>query len=386
MLPGYSDRLLVPVTATFDGQDRLIQRGSTVYAYSANGELQSKAVGGQTTTYTYDTLGDLTGVALLASGTQIAYLYDGVSERVGKKVAGVLTQGWLYDERGRVVAEQDGTGAVTSRFVYGNGSNTPSYLVRGATTYRVIADERGSPRLVVNTADGTIAQQTGYDAFGSVTSETLQPGFAPIPFGYAGGIYDRDTGLVRLGARDYDPVAGRWTTRDPMLFANGEVNLYAYASNDPVNRHDSTGLDDSPGGGVCIGPVPLPYYNDKPLFLDPHPLPPKPPLCPTCAIPKDPKASGSKDNGGGGGPLTLGPFTFSPKVGWPSLSDIRDKNPKDWFSSFKLDIGAPIYPDFSVPSKPLTPGGPDPSSPYTPPPAPQCAPNLGDPDPLGCEA
>jgi len=29
------------------------------------------------------------------------------------------------------------------------------------------------------------------------------------PFGFAGGLYDRDTNLVRFGARDYDPETGR---------------------------------------------------------------------------------------------------------------------------------------------------------------------------------
>ena len=176
-------------------------------------------------------------------------------------------------------------------------------MVRGTTSFRLIGDELGTLRLVVNTSDGTITQRTQYDAFGRVTSEALQPGFDPVPFGYAGRLYDRDTGMVHFGARDYDPEAGRWTTRDPSFFANGGANLYTYASNDPVDRHDSNGLDDTPGGGgVCIGPVPLP------------------PLCPTCAIPKDPRDKGKGDNSGGG-PLTLGPFSFSPKVGWPSLSD-----------------------------------------------------------------
>ena len=35
-------------------------------------------------------------------------------------------------------------------------------------------------------------------------------------FGFAGGIYDPDTELVRFGARDYDPRVGRWTTKDPI--------------------------------------------------------------------------------------------------------------------------------------------------------------------------
>jgi hypothetical protein len=46
--------------------------------------------------------------------------------------------------------------------------------------------------------------------------------------------------------RDYDPEAGRWTARDPILYASGQVNLYAYSRNDPVGRRDPSGL-------ACIG-------------------------------------------------------------------------------------------------------------------------------------
>jgi hypothetical protein len=49
-------------------------------------------------------------------------------------------------------------------------------------------------------------------------------------------------GLVRFGARDFDPYTGRWTARDPILFAGEQANLYAYAGNDPVNFLDPTGL------------------------------------------------------------------------------------------------------------------------------------------------
>ncbi len=65
------------------------------------------------------------------------------------------------------------------------------------------------------------------------------PGFQP--FGFAGGLYDPDTGLVRFGARDYDPATGRWTAKDPILFGGGDANLYAYVGNDPVNFIDPSG-------------------------------------------------------------------------------------------------------------------------------------------------
>jgi RHS repeat-associated protein len=70
-----------------------------------------------------------------------------------------------------------------------------------------------------------------------VTSDT-NPGFQP--FGFAGGLYDADTGLVRFGARDYDAFTGRWTARDPSLFRGG-FNLYAYVHNDPINFIDPDG-------------------------------------------------------------------------------------------------------------------------------------------------
>jgi RHS repeat-associated protein len=65
------------------------------------------------------------------------------------------------------------------------------------------------------------------------------PGFQP--FGYAGGIYDRDTGLVRFGARDYDPHTTRWTTKDPIRFAGGQANLYVYVANQPNMGIDPSG-------------------------------------------------------------------------------------------------------------------------------------------------
>src|SRR5262249_11798138 len=161
-----------------------------------------------------------------------------------------LVQGFLYDEQGRIAAELDGSGALVSRFVYASRPSTPDYMIRGGATYRLVSDHLGSVRLVVRSDTGAIAQRLDYDAFGVVTADTA-PGFQP--FGFAGGFYDRLTKLVRFGTRDYDAAAGRWTTRDPILFASGQTNLYAYAANDPVNRTDITGLDDAPGnGGVCL--------------------------------------------------------------------------------------------------------------------------------------
>jgi hypothetical protein len=83
---------------------------------------------------------------LLSDGKSIEYLIDGQNRRTGKKVNGVLTQGFLYNSQLQIVAELDGTGAVLSRFVYADRSNVPSFMVKGGTTYRIIADQLGSQR------------------------------------------------------------------------------------------------------------------------------------------------------------------------------------------------------------------------------------------------
>ena len=96
------------------------------------------------------------------------------------------------------------------------------------------------------------------------------------PFGFAGGLYDPLTTLTRFGARDYDAETGRWTAKDPILFAGGDVSLYGYVAGDPVNFVDPSGLS------VCGDLKKLlnvkggnPFFDDsvkptKNLFFDLH--------------------------------------------------------------------------------------------------------------------
>ena len=140
---------------------------------------------------------------------------DGMDRRVGKKVNGTLVKGFLYKDQLNPVAELDGANNIVSRFVYASRSNVPDYMIQGGTAYRIITDHLGSPRIVVNTQTGVIAQRMDFDEFGRIILDT-NPGFQP--FGFAGGLYDQDTGLTRFGARDYDAETGRWIAKDPILF------------------------------------------------------------------------------------------------------------------------------------------------------------------------
>jgi RHS repeat-associated protein len=239
-----TDASNVMTSGTYNARDELTAYGATRYAYSPTGDLLTKSTGALTTTYAYDGFDHLQSVTL-PNGMVISYLIDGLGRRVGKLVNGTLTQGFLYQSGWRPVAELDGSGKVISRFVYGPRLTAPEYFVQGGVTYRIITDRRGSVRLVVNAATGEVAEQIDYDPFGNVLKDT-NPGFQP--FGFAGGLYDSDTGLVHFGAREYDPTVGRWTTPDPQLFAGGDTNLYTYVRNDPVNLVDPTGSNGAAGG------------------------------------------------------------------------------------------------------------------------------------------
>jgi RHS repeat-associated protein len=92
-----------------------------------------------------------------------------------------------------------------------------------------------------------VAERIDYDEWGHVLADS-NPGFQP--FGFAGGLFDRDTGLVRFGARDYDPQTGRWTNKDPVRFRGGTTNLYEYVGGDSVNGIDPRGTG---GVGFYVG-------------------------------------------------------------------------------------------------------------------------------------
>ena len=226
-------------TADYDGQDRLLRYGNLVYSWTNNGEMASKTdtVTGDTTVSTHDEMGNLVAV-VLPDGREITYLIDGQNRRIGKRVNGVLVQGWVYEDQLRVAAELDGAGSVTALMVYSGSPNSPDYVVKGGEAYRTLKDQVGTPRRLVHTTTGAVGQRLDVDEFGVVQADA-PIGFQPI--GFAGGLYEGDTGLVRFGARDYDARSGTWAAKDRAAFGGGSQNLYSYASGDPVNHTDPSG-------------------------------------------------------------------------------------------------------------------------------------------------
>jgi RHS repeat-associated protein len=226
--------------ATIDEQDRLVSYDGTTYTYTAWGALASSTANGATTTYTYDALGALREVDLPvtadSSGGAWTYTNDALGRRTVRRAPDGTVTKLLYAGM-RPVALLDANDAVVARYVYGRDRLAPELIVTAGTTYRVLCDHLGTPRLLVDAA-GNVAEQSDYDAYGIVVARTGR--VSEDIFGFAGGIVEDATGFVRFGARDYDPRSGRWTNKDPGGFSGG-LNLYAYAVGDPVNVVDSNG-------------------------------------------------------------------------------------------------------------------------------------------------
>ncbi|MEM1032019.1 MAG: RHS repeat-associated core domain-containing protein [Myxococcota bacterium] len=237
------------LVGTYDEQDRVLLYDGVAHAFDDNGMLETKGSGPSLTTFDYDVLGNLLSVNL-PGGASVTYVVDGRGRRTARTYddgqGSVDTVYWVYRDQLNPVAQLDANGNVTRRFVYADNPHVPAFMVdvaNGNKLYRFVTDHLGSVRLLVDInptgSNPAIVQEVDYDPWGHPTLITgtwdLQP------FAFAGGLYDDATGLLRFGARDYDPETARWTAKDPSLLAGG-LNVYEYAASDPVNLVDLTGL------------------------------------------------------------------------------------------------------------------------------------------------
>lgn len=110
----------------------------------------------------------------------------------------------------------------------------------GETVLHCVCDQMGTPK-VFRASMGRAAKHLWYDSFGSLYNDSMPD--LHIPVGFAGGLADKDTGLVRFGYRDYDPATGRFTCPDPLGDTGGDHDLYDYCVDDPVSLVDPIGLN-----------------------------------------------------------------------------------------------------------------------------------------------
>ena len=235
--------------ALFDEAGRLIRHGDVVYTWNEEGAIESVIDEDGTWSLIYDLAGNLRQLET-PTGAVIDYIIGPVGRRLGSVVDGVPLESFLYGDDLRPTAWLGPDGELKARFIYREGPGAAIAMATSEGTFRLLRDHLGSVRLVVDAATGMIRERTDYGPWGSVEHrEVYDAGGTLIadapamhPFGFAGGMRDVHHPWVRFGARDYDPIAGRWLSRDPLLFAGGDTNLFRYVNNDPVNTTDPQGL------------------------------------------------------------------------------------------------------------------------------------------------
>lgn len=225
-------------TSAYGVYDVLERVGETAYEFDADGFLTRRGED----TFRYGIRGEL--LEATVTGATYKYTYDAIGRRVAKEDESGRTTRYLYgmpDSIYTLTASVGPDGSVTHYYYTDTGMLIA--LERDGRRYYVAADAVGTPQLVLD-GSGGVVKRLRYSSYGELLADS-NPAFE-LPIGYAGGLEDRETGLIRFGARDYDAGSGRWTARDPILFESGQANLYAYVNNNPVMFND-------PCGQFCIG-------------------------------------------------------------------------------------------------------------------------------------
>ncbi len=224
-------------TAQYDQQDRLIQQGALTYQFDSDGFLKNRG----DDSFQYSSTGELLKVT--SNGKETSYTIDPLGRRAAKTNENGSYQ-YFYGNPGnqfQITASNSPDGQ-SSSYYYDPAGHLIA-LERDGSRYYVSTDQLGTPKAVTD-SNGEIIKMLQYDSYGNMVSDSAPDFYLPI--GFAGGLADDSAGLVRFGFRDYDPISGRWTAKDPILFQSGQGNLYIYSGNNPVYFTDPSGLKAAP--------------------------------------------------------------------------------------------------------------------------------------------
>jgi RHS repeat-associated protein len=173
--------------------------------------------------------------------------YDGDGNRMAKTVNGTTTK-YLVDDLNPTgyaqVVEELVNGSVQRTYTYGLQRISQNQLVSGNWTASFFNyDGFGSVRMLTD-ATGAVTNTYDYDGWGNIVSST---GSTPNLYLYRGEQYDPDLQLYYLRARYFNPLTGRFLTKDPLngqIFDPRTLHKYLYAGGDPINAIDPSGRQD----------------------------------------------------------------------------------------------------------------------------------------------
>ena len=210
---------------------------SAAYAYDSNGNITSDGRRGVTINYNILNFPE----QIIAGNQQVSYIYSAAGEKLATNANGSLTyyrSVMVYGNDNKLLHILTPEGTVSRTEGSAGTSYTYNYFKK---------DQIGSTRAVLSAVGNTLqnVQSTDYYPFGLAYSTNnlnknkyLFSGKELQDASIGGTIL----GLYDFGARQYDPVIGRWMTQDILSKNYAELSPYSYCANNPINLVDLNGM------------------------------------------------------------------------------------------------------------------------------------------------
>uniref|UniRef100_G1KD89 Teneurin-2 n=1 Tax=Anolis carolinensis TaxID=28377 RepID=G1KD89_ANOCA len=232
--PGNSVRLM---PLRYDLRDRITRLGDVQYKIDDDGFLCQRG----SDIFEYNSKGLLTRAYNKANGWSIQFRYDGLGRRASFKTnLGHHLQYFYADLHNptRITHVYNHSNSEITSLYYDLQGHLFAMESSSGEEYYVASDNTGTP-LAVFSINGLMIKQLQYTAYGEIYHDT-NPDFQ-IVIGFHGGLYDPLTKLVHFTQRDYDVLAGRWTSPDYTMWRNigkepAPFNLYMFKSNNPLSN------------------------------------------------------------------------------------------------------------------------------------------------------
>ena len=235
-------------TASYNNLNQLTNSSGQGLTFDTNGNLLSD---GQRN-YTWDAENRLVSITYPGQpGKLTASAYDGLSRRTtiaSTLAGGASSVATSYVWCGSAICQARTPDGSVTRAYYDEGE-----LVVGTSPQPIYygIDQIGS---VSRSFTSSSAAAYSYDPYGN----SLQTTAPQTDFGYAGMLYNADSGLYLATHRIYNPLLGRWISRDPLgEGVNQAANLYIYTNDNPINLADPAGLASTFGSTPYTPPTPI---------------------------------------------------------------------------------------------------------------------------------
>jgi RHS repeat-associated protein len=257
-----------------DAANRLQEDEKTQFEYDVNGNMVRKTVkaSGLTWRYAYTVYDELASASRHSSSDpaspaleKVSYIFDALGRRVAERrfdAANAPTGGLNFHYDGEEVAHEadiNASGAVTGQrwtthsdgtddllavtLQAGTGPSSPTAATSGPAapsnaSFYYHTDHQGSVRAITD-QNGAVTNTYAYDSYGTAQEsvESLAQRFR-----YTGREFDALTGLYHYRARAFDPETARFLQEDPLHFGAGDMNVFRYTGNNPVNATDPSGM------------------------------------------------------------------------------------------------------------------------------------------------